>query len=197
MKVIGIVGGMGAGKSTVIRLMNEVRPISCILADNVGHDVLLKGHEAYQPVVEAFGKEILDDNGQIIRKKLGEIVFKDPDKLKKLNEITHPIIEMCICKQIATYKEEAPDRPIVLEAALLLESGLVDLTDIVVAIYAEPSIRVQRVVEREGLPEEQILERFKAQKEWEEIKASADYVIDNSVSLEETKEQIKALFEKL
>lgn len=197
MKVIGIVGGMGAGKSTVIRLMNEVRPISYILADNVGHDVLLKGHEAYEPVIEAFGKEILDDNGQIIRKKLGEIVFKDPEKLRRLNEITHPIIEMCIRKQIATYQEEAPERPILLEAALLLESGLVDLTDLVVAVYAEPSVRVQRVVEREGLTKEQILERFKAQKEWEEIKAVADYIIDNSVSLEETKEQIKALFEKL
>lgn len=193
MKVIGIIGGMGAGKSTVIEIMNEIEPISYILADTVGHDILLKGHEAYETVVRSFGNDILDSNGEIIRRKLGQKVFHDPKQLVKLNEITHPIIRKKIEERIKRDQRLAPDRLIVLEAALLLEGGLKDLTDKIVAVYADPKTRVERVVRREGLEEEQILQRFKAQKDWEEIKQVADYIIDNSISRENTKRQVANL----
>ena len=193
MKVIGIVGGMGAGKSTVIALLDKMQPVSYISADKIGHDILLKGHEAYAQIVETFGTAILDDNGEIIRKKLGEIVFQDPRKVQTLNEITHPIITKIIKDQIKNYKEISPGRHIILEAALLLESGLVDLTDVVVAVYADKDVRLKRVINREGLPKKQIIERFNAQKAWEELKVAADYIIDNSTSIENTQMQIKEL----
>lgn len=193
MKVIGIVGGMGAGKSTVIAIMNEIQPISYISADLIGHEVLLKGEAAYQPIIEAFGDEILDASGEIIRQKLGQVVFGNTEKVALLNVITHPIITAKIKDRIAYYQRTAPNQPIILEAALLLESGLVDLTDVVVAVYADKDVRLKRVIAREGLDEKHILKRFKAQKKWEELKAAADYVIDNGISLESTTAQIKQL----
>lgn len=197
MKIIGIVGGMGAGKSTVIALMNQEQPISYISADQIGHEILKKGQAAYEPVIQNFGEDILDASGEIVRRRLGEIVFKEPSKVQLLNQITHPLITKKILESIASFKEKAPGQHIVLEAALLLESGLVDLTDVVLAVYTDPEIRLKRVVMREGLDEAQIIQRFKAQKEWEELRRAADYVIDNSVSLEHTKEQIIAFLKKI
>ena len=193
MKVIGIVGGMGAGKSTVISIMNKLQPISYISADIIGHEILKKGEAAYEPVIDAFGPEILDDCGEIIRRKLGQVVFGCPEKVALLNAITHPIITTKIKERIVYYKKTLPNQHIILEAALLLESGLVELTDVVVAVYAAQDVRLRRVIDREGLDSKDILIRFKAQKKWEELKAAADYVIDNSISLEVTTTQIKQL----
>lgn len=193
MKVIGIVGGMGAGKSTVITIMNEIQPLSCISADLIGHEILLKGAAAYQPIIKAFGEEILDESGEIVRQKLGQLVFGNTEKVALLNAITHPIITTKVKERIAYYQKTAPGQHIILEAALLLESGLVDLTDVVIAVYADQDVRLKRVMARESLDEKHILKRFKAQKEWEELKAAADYVIDNGISLDATATQIKQL----
>lgn len=197
MKVIGIVGGMGAGKSTVIALWNEIQPISCISADVIGHDILLRGHAAYEPILEAFGKDILDDTGEIIRKKLGERAFKDPISVARLNQITHPLIIEEVERQITEAKRTKPGQYIILEAALLLESGLTRFTDLIVAVYADIEGRIQRIIKREGLPTEHILQRFKAQKEWKELESVADYIIDNDISLDYTREQIKNILEQL
>lgn len=197
MKVIGIVGGIGAGKSTIVALMNEIKPMTVISADLIGHEILLKGEPAYERIIQAFGKDILDDSGEIIRSKLGQIVFGDKEKLNRLNSITHPIISERIKAQIAHAKKVAPGRHIILEAALLLESGLVDLTDVVIAVYADSNLRVNRVMLREGLERDHVLKRMAAQKEWEEMKKAANYIIDNSFSLETTREQIRQLFVQL
>lgn len=197
MKVIGIVGGMGAGKSTVIALWNEMHPISCISADVIGHDILLKGNPAYEPIIEAFGTAILDETGEIVRKKLGECAFKTLKSVQKLNAITHPLIIEEVTRQIKEAKMTKPSQHIILEAALLIESGLVSLTDCVIAVYADTESRLKRIVKREGLTEEHILKRFKAQKEWKELEASADYIIDNSISLDYTREQIDRILEQM
>lgn len=193
MKVIGIVGGMGAGKSTVIEIMQQIQPISYISADRIGHEILLKDGAAYLPILKAFGPEILDDAGEIVRKKLGQMVFGNPEKVAQLNAITHPLITQKVKDCIGQYKKTTPHQHIILEAALLLESGLVDLTDVVIAVYADQDLRLKRIVARENLDETHILKRFNAQKEWEELKAAADYVIDNGISLESTRMQVKQL----
>lgn len=193
MKVIGIVGGIGAGKSTVVALMNELRPIHVISADLIGHEILRKGQRGYGPVINAFGETILDEEGEIVRGRLAQLVFGHPEHLQKLNAITHPIIKEVIKERILSYKQIAPGQHIVLEAALLIESGLIDLTDSVIAVYAEREERTRRVFKRDGIDEEQIKHRLKAQKEWSEIAGIADYIIDNSISLEATKVQIEQI----
>lgn len=197
MKVIGIVGGIGAGKSTVVELMNKIEPMNIISADLVGHEVLLKGGKAYSTVIETFGEEILDKEGNIVRRKLGEKVFGDKELLQVLNSITHPCIIQEIQNRIEHMKRVNPEKHILLESALLIESGLVHLTDLVVAVYASSETRINRVMLREGFSEKQIKDRFSAQKKWEELKEAADYIIDNGVSLEETEVQIKELLERL
>lgn len=193
MKVIGIVGGIGAGKSTVVALMNEIKPIHVISADLIGHEILRKGQRGYEPVIEAFGESILDEEGEIVRGLLGQMVFGNPERLKKLNAITHPLITEVIKERIINYKQTSPKQHIVLEAALLIESGLIQLTDVVIAVYAESIERTKRVMKRDGIDEVQMMHRLKAQKEWTEMASVADYVIDNSISLESTKIQIEQI----
>lgn len=197
MKVIGLIGGIGAGKSTVVALMQQIQPVSYISADLVGHEILLKGQPGYEPVVAAFGKEILNEQGEIDRKKLGQCVFKDAAQVARLNGITHPIITEEIKVHIKNFQKTAPTQPIILEAALLIESGLVSLTDQVIAVYAAPQVRLERVMQRETITKEQVLARIKAQKEWEALEEVADYIIDNSISLEDTKEQVAKILASL
>lgn len=197
MKVIGIMGGIGAGKTTVVSLIQLFKNTLVISADEVGHKLLYKGQAAYEPVIKAFGTDILSCQGEIIRKRLGEIVFRDPQKLHQLNQITHPLIYEEIKRQIDKCQEEELVELILIDAALLIEIGLVKLTDKVIAVYAEDEVRMARIGEREGLSKKEILERFKAQKKWEEFTKVADAVIDNSFSLQETKQQIKNLLECL
>lgn len=193
MKVIGIVGGIGAGKSTVVALMNEIKPIHVISADLIGHEILRKGQRGYEPVVDAFGESILNEEGEIVRALLGQMVFGSSERLQKLNKITHPIITEVIKERISYYKQTSPGQHIVLEAALLIESGLIHLTDKVIAVYAEVGERTKRVIKRDGIDEAQIKHRLQAQKDWSEIARVADYIIDNSISLEATKTQIEQI----
>ena len=197
MKIIGIVGGIGAGKTTVVGQLMKLAPIEVIEADAIGHEILLKGQLGYQPVVEAFGREILDENDEIIRKKLGAIVFSDPIKLKKLNSITHPLIQEEIKRRIAWFQCAAPQHHILLEAALLIESGLIDLVDTVIAVYAQEDIRVKRVMQRENISAEAVRQRIKAQKQWEEFKSVADFIVDNSISLDQTKLQLQEILRNI
>lgn len=197
MKIIGIVGGIGAGKTTVAAQLTELTPIEVIEADTIGHEILLKGQAAYEPVLAAFGPSILDEQGEIVRKKLGNIVFSDTNKLQILNGITHPLIREEIERRIAWFKLAAPQHHILLEAALLIESGLIEIVDTVIAVYAEENIRIERVMQREGVSLEAVTARMKVQKSWEDFKMVADYVVDNSISLEHTKGQIQNILNEL
>lgn len=197
MKVIGIVGGIGAGKTTVAAKLTQLIPIEIIEADTIGHEILLKGQAAYEPVLAAFGPSILDAQGEIVRKKLGAIVFSDPYKLQQLNGITHPLIREEIERRIAWFKLAAPSHHILLEAALLIESGLIELVDTVIAVYADKNIRVKRVMQREGLSAEAVESRMQAQKEWEDFKEVSDFIVDNSISLEHTQLQLQEILKAL
>jgi dephospho-CoA kinase len=197
MKVIGIVGGMGAGKTTVVSLMKALKKIFVISADQIGHDILLKNNKAYHEVVNMFGESILGEDGDIVRERLGNIVFKDPQKLLMLNQITHPLIFEEVKTQISLCRQEEYFELVIIDAALLIEIGLTKLTDKIIAVYATDEIRLNRIIERQGLSKEQVLQRFKAQKKWEEFKSIAHEIIDTSVSVEYTKEQINDLIVRL
>ena len=191
MKILGIVGGIGAGKTTVVSILQESASCFIIGADEIGHKILLKGNKAYQSVIDAFGNEILDENGEIVRSKLGAIVFSDQKKLMTLNKITHPLIYEEVKEQIEWCKTQNKWEYIIIDAALLVEIGLIRLTDYVLGIYADEEIRVERIMKREGYTREEAFKRISKQKKWEELEKVVDCTINNSKCYEKTIEQVK------
>ncbi|MBS5316385.1 MAG: dephospho-CoA kinase [Clostridiales bacterium] len=197
MQTLGIVGGIGSGKSTIVSLLCELKKCFVIGADELGHRILLKGDLAYDQVVETFGESILDENGQIVRRRLGDIVFADREKLNALNAITHPIIYNEIKVQVERCKKEEKWDFVIIDAALLIEIGLVPLTDRIIGVFSDEQTRITRLIERDHFTKEQVLERINKQKKWEELEKVSHYIIDNRFTRENTKEQLKALLEKI
>ena len=182
MKVIGLTGGTGSGKSVVSKSLAAAGAV-IVDADKIAHDIILKGEPAYHEIIEYYGTGILDTEGNIIRKKLGEIVFNDKEKLAFLNQCTHKYITAEVKRQIAEAKEEGTAAAIIVDAPLLLEAKLETVCDEVWVVYADPEVRAQRVMARDGITYELAKARIANQKSWEEYKAAASVVIDNSKDL--------------
>ena len=179
MKVIGLTGGTGSGKSVVSKSLAAQGSV-IVDADKIAHDIILKGEPAYHEIIEYYGTGILDAEGNIIRKKLGEIVFNDKEKLAFLNQCTHKYITAEVKRQIAEAKEEGTAAAIIVDAPLLLEAKLETVCDEVWVVYADPEVRAQRVMARDGITYELAKARIANQKSWDEYKAAASVVIDNS-----------------
>ena len=179
MKVIGLTGGTGSGKSVVSKSLAAAGAV-IVDADKIAHDIILKGEPAYHEIIEYYGTGILDTEGNIIRKKLGEIVFNDKEKLAFLNQCTHKYITAEVKRQIAEAKEEGTAAAIIVDAPLLLEAKLETVCDEVWVVYADPEVRAQRVMARDGITYELAKARIANQKSWDEYKAAASVVIDNS-----------------
>ena len=196
MKVIGLTGGTGSGKSVVSKSLAEAGAV-IVDADQIAHEIILKGEPAYLEIVEYYGTDILDAEGNIIRKKLGEIVFNDKEKLAFLNQCTHKYITAEVKRQIAAAKEEGTATAIIVDAPLLLEAKLETVCDLVWVVYADPEVRAQRVMDRDGITYELAKARISNQKSWEEYKSVASAVIDNSKDLGHLKEQISEILKLL
>ncbi len=196
MKVIGLTGGTGSGKSVVSKSLAEAGAV-IVDADQIAHEIILKGKPAYQEIIAYYGTGILDEDGNIIRKKLGEIVFNDGEKLAFLNQCTHKYICAEVDRQIAAAKEAGTAIAIVLDAPLLLEAGLEQVCDWVWVVYADPEVRAQRVMARDGVTYELAKARIANQKSWEEYKQAADTVIDNSKDLAYLQGQLSELLKKI
>jgi len=193
MKVIGLTGGIGSGKSTVSQFLRELGAV-LIDADKAGHEAYQPNTETWREVVAAFGEQILTPDGEIDRKKLGGIVFSSPESLARLNLIVHPRMYEMMKAQIEEYRQRGVD-VVVLEAAILLEAGWTPLVDEVwVTVAPEPTV-VERTRERTGLPEEQILARIRSQMSSEERAKHADVVINNDGTQDELKAKVKELWE--
>lgn len=196
MKVIGLTGGTGSGKSVVSRGLEAAGAV-IVDADKIAHDIILKGEPAYNEIIEYYGTGILGEDGEIIRKKLGEIVFNDKEKLAFLNQCTHKYITMEVKRQISVAKEAGTAKAIIVDAPLLLEAGLETVCDLVWVVYADPEVRAQRVMARDGVTYELAKARIANQKSWEEYKAAASTVIDNSKDLAHLEEQLDALLKMI
>lgn len=195
MKVIGLTGGIGSGKSTVSRILAELGAV-VMDADKVGHQAYQPGTETWKDVVAAFGKEVVAADGSIDRRKLGAIVFGDPEALKRLNQIVHPRMYDMMAEQIEEYRQQGVN-VVVLDAAILIEANWTPLVDEVwVTVASEPTV-VRRVRERTGLPEEQIRSRIRSQLSNEERKKQASVVISNDGGLHELRAKVVELWEGL
>ena len=195
MKVIGLTGGIGSGKSTVSRLLAELGSV-VLDADKVGHEAYQPGTETWKALVAAFGEGIVAPDGTIDRKNLGAIVFSDPEELARLNQIVHPRMFDMMKARIEQHREQGV-AIVVLEAAILLEANWTPLVDEVWVTVASELVVVRRTMERTGLPEEQIRARIGSQLSNEERTKQAKVVIRNDGSLQELEARVHELWQGL
>ncbi len=192
MKVIGLTGGIGSGKSTVSRFLAELGA-TIIDADRIGHEVFKPDTEAWHEVVAAFGQQIMATNGTIDRKKLGTRVFSNRDARARLNQIMHPRISEIIKAQLEKYRKQAVS-VVVLEAPLLVEAGWTSLVDEVWVTTASENTILKRLRERAGLSEAESRARIRSQLPREEKIKRAKVVIDTDCDLNELKAKVRELW---
>jgi dephospho-CoA kinase len=195
MLKLGLTGGIASGKSFVAARLREMN-FRVLDADQVGHKLLEPGQPAYEPVVEEFGNEILRSDKSVDRKKLGAIVFVDPQKLARLNSILHPRIEQSMRTEFAQWEKENPRDPVFVEAALLIEAGIHRRLDGLVVVWCKPEQQIERLVAR-GLAESEARRRIALQLPNSEKLKHATYAIDTSGTMENTQTQVAALADKL
>ena len=195
MKVIGLTGGTGSGKSVVSQCLQNAGA-AIIDADFIAHEIIRRGKPAYTELVSYFGDQILMENGEIFRRKLGEIVFREKEKLEFLNRCTHKYIAQEITAQIQKMKELKQAKLIIIDAPRLVEAGRVDICDAIWVVYAEEEVRARRVMQRDGITYEIAKARIGNQMTWAEYQSYAQEVIDNSDTVEKVQKQVDLLMQK-
>ena len=186
---IGLTGGIATGKSTVSRLLAE-RGAAIIDADVIAREIMEPGHPVLAAVSEPFGPGVLNADGTLNRKKLGEIVFSNPEERKALEALTHPAIRAEMKQRMEELEAADPHRLVVADIPLLYESGLDPLYERIMVVYVPREVQLTRLMLRDGLSKEAAEQRISAQMDIEIKKERADILIDNSGGLEETKRQI-------
>ena len=195
MKRIGLTGGIATGKSTVTTYLRE-KGIPVIDADVVSREVTEKGSPVLDVLADTFGPEIITEEGALDRKGLGKIVFSDPEKLEKLNGILHRSIMDSIDEQLDELESTREHRFAVLDAALLIESGVYKKMDLVWVVVTDMDIRIKRIMERDGVTAEFAEKKIASQLSDEERLEKADEVLDNSGTIQELREQVDKILEK-
>jgi dephospho-CoA kinase len=195
-KTIGLTGGIGTGKSTVARILEELGA-HVIHADAVGHQVYEPGTPGFRQVVAAFGKDIVGGDGKIDRRQLGQIVFKDAAALARLNAIVHPLIRDEVRRRIGAQRAAGFCLPIVVEAAILIEARWTAIVDVVWVVVAPLAEVVRRISTERGLSADDIRARAAAQLADAERRRGADVVIENTGSLVALRRQVEAAWADL
>ena len=190
MITIGITGGVGAGKSTVLDFLEQEYQAYVMKADEIGHLVMEPGQSCYEPVIALFGKQVIKNDKTIDSRLVSDVVFSHPDMLEKLNHIIHPAVKEYIRRQLALKKEEG-QRICVVEAALLLEDHYEEFCDTVWYIHTDSEIRIRRLMESRGYTREKSMSIIASQAPEEFFRAHTDYVVTNNADLEETWQQIR------
>lgn len=199
MLKVGLTGGIACGKSFTLKEFERLG-VSGIDADKIAHHVIEKGKPAYQEVVKAFGEGILQEDGAIDRKKLGKLVFDDPPARHRLNGIVHPYIFEEEHRLLAALEYPLSNlRPKIamVDAALMIETGSYLRYDKLVVVYCRPEIQIARMLYRDQISEEDALKRINSQLPVLEKVKFADYVIENSGTLSDTREQIRQTYAEL
>ncbi len=196
MLQVGLTGGMATGKSTVAA---EFVRLGCHLlkADELGHKLLEKEGPCYEPVVSAFGRAILDHNGNIERRRLGMVVFNESGALDKLNAIIHPAVFAYEEQWLSSVKASEGEAIAIVEAAILIETGNYKNFDKLIVTWCPIELMVERAVTRSGWTPEEAHRRIAKQMPMEEKKQFADYLIDTSGTIESTLEQTRSVYTAL
>ncbi len=196
MITVGLTGGYASGKTFVA---SHLEQLGCrlIYADRLGHAVLEPGHKAYTQTVDAFGKEILNPDGTVNRKKLGVLVFNDRHLLDRLTAIVHPAVFQLEEQLTKQFGAEDPHGIAVVEAAILIETGRFKVFDRLIVTACDEATQIARAIERDGGSREEVLARISKQMPLEEKKTYADYVVDTSGAKDETIRQVNRIYSDL
>lgn len=196
MRVIGITGGVGAGKSEILAFLEKDCKARVFQADAAGHRVMEPGTDAFEQIAALFGSEILGQEGRIDRRALGAVVFSDEEKRKALNQIIHPAVKAMALEEIARAGEEGGCELFVIEAALLIEDHYEEICDELWYIYAEPQVRRERLRASRGYSDEKISAVFASQLSDEEFRKHCQAVIDNNGCIEKAYKEIQGQIDK-
>jgi dephospho-CoA kinase len=194
--VIGLTGGIGAGKSTVTQMLEELGA-AVIDADKVGHQIYLPDLPAWREIVAAFGQEVLNADRSINRQALGKIVFADPEALRTLNRIVHPKMFDRMAELVAELRVRGGMKAIVVEAAVLIEANWMPLVDQVWVVVASEAVVVDRLAQQRNLSPDQVRTRIAAQLSNDERLKHAHVVIRNDGSLEEVRTAVQQAWDRL
>jgi len=190
--VIGLTGNIGSGKSTVLRMLEELGA-KAIDADDLVHEVMKKGSPVWRAIVDTFGEAILTPQGSVDRKKLGAIVFDDPDALRQLEQIVHPAVD----ERFKEIIDSSEDPVVVVEAVKIIESGVSRELDSLWLVTCPAEERLHRLLKARDVDAKDVADRLRAQMAQEKQAELADVVIDNGGSLEHTWDQVKAEWDKI
>ncbi|MGV9391501.1 dephospho-CoA kinase [Streptomyces olivaceus] len=193
---VGLTGGIGAGKSEVSRLLVDCGAV-LIDADRIAREVVEPGTPGLAAVVEAFGADVLTEDGRLDRPKLGSIVFADRERLAALNSIVHPLVGERSRALEEAAEAAAEDAVVVHDVPLLTENGLAPRYDVVVVVDADPATQLDRLVRLRGMSEQDARARMAAQATREQRREIADLVVDNDVPLEELRRRVREVWAEL
>ena len=196
MKIIGITGGIGSGKTAVLSIFKEEYGAFIMEADALAHRLMEPGQRSYTDIVDTFGDGILASDKTIDRAKLGAIVFGDPDKLERLNQITHPNVKNAILESLNEQKESGCELYI-LEAALLIQDGYLSICDEMWFVYANVEVRIDRLCRYRGFSRDKAVAVIRSQKPDSYYEINCVKKIDNSGDREELRNHIRTAMEIL
>jgi dephospho-CoA kinase len=198
MLIVGLAGGIATGKSLIAQEAAKLPGVIVIDADKIAWETYRKSTETYRKLVERFGETILSEDGEIDRRKLGALVFSDPAAREFVNATVHPAVHASLEKIAAAHRAQGV-KLLVIEAALLLESPYVqrDFFDYIVLVSAARETQIQRLIERSGLTPEEARRRVEAQTPSELLAPKADFVLDTSGTVAETRTRARTLFREL
>ena len=190
MMIVGLTGGIVSGKTTAAKMFKELGAV-IIDADKIAREVVLPHQKAWRGIVQHFGEEILKDNQEINRKKLAQVVFADPEKLKLLNNLTHPEIIVLMKERIEQIKRQANrDIICIIDAPLLFEAHIEQLMDKIIVVYVNRDQQIKRMLFRDSLDRREAMKRIESQMPLKQKVHLADYVINNCRSLKLLKKQV-------
>jgi dephospho-CoA kinase len=191
MRIIGITGGVGSGKSAILAHIANKQKCQAIIADEVAHGLIEPDNTCYQAIVDLLGQSILDSAGRIVREKMAEMIFGDESLLAGVNQIIHPAVKDYIVSAIAAEKEKGELDFLFIEAALLLEDGYIEIVDELWYIYADEATRRERLMKRRGYSAEKAQAIIRSQLPDSEFRAKCQVIIDNNHDIETAMEEIE------